>query len=291
MSSRTSSKENTVSSTPRLQAKGVTMKFGGLIALSDIDLAIPAGQIVGLVGPNGAGKSTLFGVLSGLLKPTTGTVLMDGEDVTSTSPQLRAGRGLARTFQHPELFSSLTVREHFALGYRVRHNKSRIITDLVTGRGLFPKKDPKEDARVDELLGELNLTSIQHSPVVGLPLGTSRLVEIGRALATDPKVMLMDEPSSGLDVSESDGLANTMRKVVADHGVSLLFVEHDVPMVLGLCDYVYVIDFGMKIAEGTPEEIRSNAAVRAAYLGEDSAEIPTTQDDAVLAATSGGDRS
>lgn len=284
-----SSKENTVSSTPRLEAKGVTMKFGGLVALSDVDLSIPAGQIVGLVGPNGAGKSTLFGVLSGLLKPTTGSVLMNGEEVTSTSPQRRAGRGLARTFQHPELFASLTVREHLALGYRVRHNKSRIFTDLLTGRGLFVKKDPKEDARVDELLGELNLTSIQHSPVVGLPLGTTRLVEIGRALATEPKVMLMDEPSSGLDMSETEDLASTMRKVVAEHGVSLLFVEHDVPMVLGLCDYVYVIDFGIKIAEGTPDEIRTNPAVRAAYLGEGSDELPINQDDAALAATSGGE--
>ncbi len=280
-----------MNSTPRLEAKGVTMRFGGLTALADIDLAVPAGQIVGLVGPNGAGKSTLFGVLSGLLKPTTGTVLMDGEDVTATSPQLRARRGLARTFQHPELFSSLTVREHLSLAYRVRHTKSRILSDLVTGRGLFPKKDAEEDARVDELLGELNLTSIQHSAVVGLPLGTSRLVEIGRALATDPKVMLMDEPSSGLDVSESDDLASTMRKVVAERGVSLLFVEHDVPMVLGLCDHVYVIDFGQKIAEGNPDEIRANAAVRAAYIGEESEEITINEDDAVLAATSGGDRS
>ena len=281
-------KENDVNSIPRLEAKGVTMKFGGLVALADVDLQVPAGRIIGLVGPNGAGKSTLFGVLSGLLKPTTGSVFMDGVETTGAAPQVRARRGLARTFQHPELFASLTVREHIALGYRVRHNKSRIVTDLITGRGLFVKKDADEDARVDELLEELNLTNIQHSAVVGLPLGTSRLVEIGRALATGPKVMLMDEPSSGLDVAESEDLANTMRKV-AEHGVSLLFVEHDVPMVLSLCDYVYVIDFGVKIAEGTPEEIRANAAVRAAYLGEESDEIHISQADADLAATSAGD--
>jgi len=281
-------KENDVNSIPRLEAKGVTMKFGGLVALADVDLQVPAGRIIGLVGPNGAGKSTLFGVLSGLLKPTTGSVFMDGVEITGAAPQVRARRGLARTFQHPELFASLTVREHIALGYRVRHHKSRIVTDLITGRGLFVKKDADEDARVDELLEELNLTNIQHSAVVGLPLGTSRLVEIGRALATGPKVMLMDEPSSGLDVAESEDLANTMRKV-AEHGVSLLFVEHDVPMVLSLCDYVYVIDFGVKIAEGTPEEIRANAAVRAAYLGEESDEIHISQADADLAATSAGD--
>ncbi len=268
-----SGKENTVSNTPRIEAKGVTMKFGGLVALSDVDLAVPAGQIVGLVGPNGAGKSTLFGVLSGLLRPTTGSVFMDGEEVTNATPQARAQRGLARTFQHPELFASLTVREHLALGYRARHSRRRIFTDLVTGRGLFPKKDAEEEARVDALLEELHLTHLRDSPVMGLPLGTSRLVEIGRALATDPKVMLMDEPSSGLDVAETEDLAETMRKVVAEHGVSLLFVEHDVPLVLGLCDYVYVIDFGVKIADGVPEDIRNNPAVRAAYLGEESAAI------------------
>lgn len=286
-----SSKEKTVN-TPRIEAKGVTMRFGGLVALSDVDLSVPAGQIVGLVGPNGAGKSTLFGVLSGLLKPTAGSVLMDGEDVTHALPQSRARRGLARTFQHPELFASLTVREHIALGYRARHNRGRIFTDLVTGRGLFPKKDSAEDARVDFLLEELNLAAIQHSPVMGLPLGTSRLVEIGRALATDPKVMLMDEPSSGLDGAETEDLAQTMRNVVAEHGLSLLFVEHDVPLVLGLCNYVYVIDFGVKIADGEPDEIRDNAAVRAAYLGEESEGIESFESasDTILATTSSGDQ-
>ena len=120
---------------PRLEARGVTVRFGGLVALKDVDLEVPSQSIVGLVGPNGAGKSTLFAVLSGLLKPTAGTVLMDGDDVTRSTPQARAGRGLARTFQHPELFSSLTVREHVVLAYRMRHAKSRIWTDLVTGRG------------------------------------------------------------------------------------------------------------------------------------------------------------
>ena len=272
--------------TPRIEAKGITQRFGGLVALSDVDLTVEAGTITGLVGPNGAGKSTLFGVLSGLLQPTRGQVLMNGVDVTTASPQKRAQLGLARTFQHPELFASLSIREHVVLGYRMRHSKSRILTDLLTGRGLVGKPDKAEAERVDELLEELNLAGIQHNPVLGLPLGTSRLVEVARALATDPKVMLMDEPSSGLDVAETEDLANTMRKVVAEHGVSLLFVEHDVPLVLGLCDYVYVIDFGVKIAEGQPEEIRNNAAVRAAYLGEESPALEIDEADATLAATS-----
>ncbi|MEQ6900396.1 ABC transporter ATP-binding protein [Nocardioides sp. YIM 152588] len=260
---------------PRLEARGVTMRFGGLVALSEVDLAVPAGQIVGLVGPNGAGKSTLFGVLSGLLRPSAGRVRMLGADVTAAPPQLRARRGLARTFQHPELFASLTVREHVALAHRMRHHRRRILTDLFDGRGLLGRADRDETEHVDALVEELSLTEVQHQPVLGLPLGTSRLVEVARALATDPLVMLMDEPSSGLDVTETEALAATMRKVVAERGVSLLLVEHDVPLVLGLCDTVHVLDFGQKIAAGTPEEIRNDPAVRAAYLGEDVDDLPS----------------
>jgi branched-chain amino acid transport system ATP-binding protein len=251
---------------PRLEARGVTVRFGGLVALNDVDLQVPGSSIVGLVGPNGAGKSTLFAVLSGLLKPTAGSVMMGGHDVTRTSPQKRAGRGLARTFQHPELFSSLTVREHVVLAYRMRHAKGRIWTDLITGRGFLPPPQ-EENARVDELIEALNLGAIQHSPVVGLPLGSARLIEVARALAVDPRVLLLDEPSAGLDVRETEELAATLQRVVADHGVSLLLVEHDVELVLGMCDFVHVLDFGVKIAAGRPEEIRADPGVRAAYLG------------------------
>jgi branched-chain amino acid transport system ATP-binding protein len=246
----------------------VTVRFGGLVALKDVDLQVPAESIVGLVGPNGAGKSTLFAVLSGLLRPTAGSVFMGGDDVTRSSPQKRAGRGLARTFQHPELFSSLTVREHVVLAYRMRHARSRIWTDLVTGRG-FGRAPREEDARVDELIEALALTEIAHRPAAGLPLGSARLLEVARALAVDPEVLLLDEPSSGLDVRETEELVGTLQRVVADHGVSLLLVEHDVEMVLGMCDFVHVLDFGVAIAAGTPAEIRRNAAVRAAYLGEE----------------------
>jgi branched-chain amino acid transport system ATP-binding protein len=262
------SRPETATRGARLEARGVTVRFGGLVALKDVDLAVPPGAIVGMVGPNGAGKSTLFAVMSGLLRPTAGTVLMDGDEVTRSSPQKRAGRGLARTFQHPELFSGLTVREHLVLAYRVRHAKSRIWTDLVTGRGL--RRPPAEETeRVDGLLDALHLGSIQHRPVAGLPLGMSRLVEIGRALAVDPNVLLLDEPSSGLDVRETEELAATLVRVVDEHGVSLLLVEHDVDLVLGMCHYVHVLDFGVKISAGKPEEVRKDPAVRAAYLGEE----------------------
>ncbi|MFQ6396253.1 ABC transporter ATP-binding protein [Nocardia sp. KC 131] len=252
---------------PRIEAKGVTVRFGGLVALDNVDLQVPPASIVGLVGPNGAGKSTLFAVLSGLLTPSSGAVLMNGRDVTGASAQSRARRGLARTFQHPELFPGLTVREHVVLGYRVRHTRRRIWTDLITAGG-FRSAAVEEDARVDEILAALHLSGQADQPVAGLPLGTSRLVEIARALAVDPNVLLLDEPSSGLDARETDELAATFTRVVADHGVSLLLVEHDVDLVLGLSDVVHVLDFGVKISAGTPAEVRADPAVRAAYLGE-----------------------
>lgn len=264
-----------MSNTVRLEARGVTMRFGGLIALSNVDISVDAGTVTGLVGPNGAGKSTLFGVLSGLLRPTEGTVLMGGEDVTKSSPQARAKRGMSRTFQHPELFTSLSVREHVMLSHRMKHTPGRAFSDLILGKGLFGRQDKVEAERVESLLAEVGLADLADQPVVGLSLGTCRLVEIARALASEPEVMLMDEPFSGLDAVETERVAATMRSVVAERGVSLLLVEHDVPLVLSMCDRVHVLDFGTKIAEGTPEEIRTNAAVQAAYLG-DAIESPAS---------------
>jgi branched-chain amino acid transport system ATP-binding protein len=264
--------------TARLEASGVTVRFGGLLALDTVSLAVPPGGMVGLVGPNGAGKSTLFAVLSGLLKPDAGQVWMGGEDVTRASAAARTRRGLARTFQRPELFSSLTVREHVLLADRVRHRGGRILRDLATGGG-FRRPSADEDERVDAILDALHLGDLRDREVSGLPLGACRLVEVARALATGPEVLLLDEPSSGLDARETEELAATLARVNADHGVSLLLVEHDVELVLGMCGTVYVLDFGAIIRSGPPEEIRSDSAVRAAYLGaEPTPRTSATQD-------------
>jgi ABC-type branched-subunit amino acid transport system ATPase component len=262
--------------TPVLSATGVTVRFGGLTALSDVGLEVPTGAIIGLVGPNGAGKSTLFAVLSGLLRPVSGRVVLRGKDVTHASPQARARLGLARTFQQPELFLGLTVREHVVLAHRVRYSPHRLWRDMLDPRSLFPP-GRDENERVDQLLELLDLTHVARASVGALPLGTSRLVEIARALATRPDVVLLDEPLSGLDIRESENLASVFRRVVAneEHKVSLLMVEHDVATVLSLSSRIFVLDFGELIASGTPAEIRNNAAVKSAYLGDDDSTATT----------------
>ena len=254
--------------TPRLRCQDVTVRFGGVVAVNSVSIDIPPSRIVGLVGPNGAGKSTLFSVLSGLRHPNAGTVEFDGADITRASAQHRARLGLARTFQHPEVFGGLTVREHIILAHRVSTRRSRIWSDMVTARG-FRRADAEENDRVSSLLEGLNLTRIAEQPVAALSLGMTRLVEIARALATNPAVLLLDEPSSGLDSRETDQVIEVFRLATERRGVSLLLVEHDMSIVLGLCDQVHVLDFGVKIAAGTPDQIRADPAVRAAYLGEE----------------------
>ncbi len=253
---------------PRLACRGVTVRFGGLIAVDDVSLAVPPGAIVGLVGPNGAGKSTLFGVVSGLLRPSRGTVCINGEDITHISPQRRAEKGLARTFQHPEIFGGLTVREHIVLAYRTRTAKGRIWSDLFTLGSLHPV-GAEERSAVDEIIESLGLEHVADQAALGLPLGVARLVELGRALATSPTVLLLDEPSSGLDSAESAEFERTLRGIAAERGISVLIVEHDVELVMRLCATIYVLDFGVLVAHGTPDEVRHDPKVRAAYLGDE----------------------
>jgi branched-chain amino acid transport system ATP-binding protein len=256
--------------TPAIEARNVTVRFGGLVALNDVSLSVPPAAIVGLVGPNGAGKTTLFGVLSGLLHPNAGDVFLAGQKVTNASPSKRARLGLARTFQQLELFMGLTVREHVVLGYRVRKQRNRLWSDLLTA-GALHSASTEENARVDHLVELLGLSNVANTAASVLPLGTARRVEVARALATGPSVVLLDEPSSGLDGHETAQLGAALRTVVEEEKVSLLLVEHDVAMVLGLSSQVAVLDFGVRIAYGTPDEIRNNPDVRAAYLGDDEA--------------------
>jgi branched-chain amino acid transport system ATP-binding protein len=248
---------------PALEVSGVSVRFGGLRALDDVDVIVADGSITGLVGPNGAGKTTLFGVISGLVRPTEGEVRIDGEPITHLSPQRRARLGLARTFQRVELFQEMTVREHLMLAYRARHRRARLWADLL---GL-PSATSAERAEVDRLLDLLELGTVADRDVSSLPLGTGRLVEVARAMASRPHVMLLDEPSSGLDTHETERLATVLASVVRQEGISLLLVEHNLDLVLGISDEVTVLDFGRRIASGSPDQIRGDPTVQAAYLG------------------------
>ena len=258
----------TAEDVPALAAHEITVRFGGLTALSQVSIEVKPGSIAGLVGPNGAGKSTLLAVLSGLLRPNSGRVRLRGADITNVSCRARASKGLARTFQQPELFMGLTVREHLTLAHRARVSPRRLWRDMLDPRSLLPPSGA-ENERVDGLLELLRLTKVEKAPVAALPLGILRLVEVGRALASDPQVLLLDEPLSGLDIKASENLLRVFRQIVdGDHQLSLIMVEHDVAAVLSLSDIVFVLDFGERIAVGPPDEIRIDPAVRAAYLGD-----------------------
>jgi ABC-type branched-subunit amino acid transport system ATPase component len=250
---------------PVLEAEGVTVRFGGVVALDAVSLRVPRGGFVGLVGPNGAGKTTLFGALSGLVRPRAGRVRLAGIDVTRASPQRRARLGLARTFQRIELFAELTVREHVVIAHRTHERRDRrFLTDLV---GLGSRTTSAEDELVDGVLSVLGLEPVADRPAAFLPLGTGRLVEVARALATQPAVVLLDEPTSGLDRTDVDRLAETLRRSRRELGVAFVLVEHNVEFVLGLAEHITVLDFGHVIESGPPAHVRASEAVHAAYLG------------------------
>jgi ABC-type branched-subunit amino acid transport system ATPase component len=250
-----------------LEAQGVTVRFGGVVALDDVSLRVPEGSTVGLVGPNGAGKTTLFGVLSGLLRPKAGRVTMSGVDVTHRSPQHRARKGLSRTFQRMELFTELTVREHLVLARRVNEGRERLLGMARDLTGFGERPGPGEEEAVEEILALLGLDGVADRPALAIPLGTGRLLEVARALAAEPTVMLLDEPSSGLDAHETEQLGDALRRVRSERGIAFVLVEHNVEFVLGLSDRITVLDFGRLIAEGTPDEIRTSPEVQAAYFG------------------------
>jgi len=235
-----------------LEIEEISVQFGGLLAVDDASLSVPEGCVTGLIGPNGAGKTTLFNVITGLQTPTQGRVRLDGTDVTRRRPYRRARLGIARTFQRLEAFGSLTARENVlvALEMRRRWAKSRYDVGKVA----------------DELLQRVGAASVADKRVEALPTGSARLVELARALATDPKVLLLDEPSSGLDEQETDALGTLLHELAAD-GLAVLLVEHDMPLVMEACTRISVLDFGRVIARGTPAEIQADPSVQRAYLG------------------------
>ena len=249
---------------PVLRARGVTKRFSGIVALDGVDLDVADGERVGLIGPNGAGKTTLFNCLLGVLRCDGGSVELAGQDITRLAVHHRARLGIGRTFQRIELFPDSTVREHLLVAERVRRGDGRLWRDLL-GLG---RPRPDEVARCDEVLELLGLGDLADEPIERLSLGKGRLVEVGRALMTDPKLLLLDEPSSGLDRAETAALAETLRQVQAERGFAILLVEHDVELVAGFTTRSYLLDFGRMLLEGATPDVMASDEMRTAYLGD-----------------------
>jgi branched-chain amino acid transport system ATP-binding protein len=235
-----------------LEIAGISVQFGGLLAVDDATLDVPEGGVTGLIGPNGAGKTTLFNVITGLQTPSSGHITLEGVDITRKRPYRRARLGIARTFQRLEAFGSLTAQENVQVALEMRRRWSKSRYDC--------------SKAADELLDRVGIAQVSDTRVDALPTGSARLVELARALATDPKVLLLDEPSSGLDEQETDALAALLHELTAD-GLAVLLVEHDMPLVMEACTHINVLDFGRVIARGTPAEIQADPSVQRAYLG------------------------
>ena len=252
--------------TAGLEATGVVVRFGGLVALDGASLDAPPKRITGLIGPNGAGKTTMFNVCCGFQKADAGSVNLDGVDITKESPAHRARLGVGRTFQRMELFGSMTVRENIEMAAEAVHVGDDPLTQLGVIRGSRASRQGVRET-ADALIDEVGLADVATQLASEISTGQGRLVELARALARGPRILLLDEPSSGLDAAESATFGELLTHLVAERELGILLVEHDMSLVLNICDWIQVLDFGRPLMAGTPAEVRSSEEVRAAYLG------------------------
>lgn len=249
-----------------LEAKGITKTFGGLTAVNNVDFHIEEGEIVSLIGPNGAGKTTFFNIITGVYEPTSGQVNFLGKEIHTLKPYEITIEGISRTFQNIRLFSSMTVFENILIGQYCRTEANLFNVIFKTKKAVDEQEKAKEKAQ--EIIDFLELGPIADEIATSLPYGDQRRVEIGRALATEPKLLLLDEPAAGMNTQEKVEMQDLIRKIRAK-GYTVLLIEHDMKLVMGISDRIAVLDYGNKIAEGNPQEIQNNERVISAYLGKE----------------------
>lgn len=252
---------------PVLNLNAVTMRFGGITAVSELDMTIPAGMIAGLIGPNGAGKTTVFNMITGFYTPTSGQINFNGENITGTPPHNICKAGIARTFQNIRLFSGLSAVQNVMIGSYLRRKSSWWMAPLQLPLVRKETRAMRDQAML--LLDRLDLLNVAHQPATSLPYGAQRRLEIARALATRPKLLLLDEPAAGMNPQESAELMGLIRRIRDEFDLTILLIEHDMKVVMGVCACIWVLEYGMCIAEGSPDEVRTNPVVIKAYLGEE----------------------